>query len=101
MLTPPINELIQQTGNRYSLVIASSKRARQIIEGYEPLIEVDYNMKAVSIATEEIYNNKIESVESVDAEIAKEYLLTPSSNMVEEENADEGYSSSATTDVVY
>ncbi len=89
MLTPPINTLIEQTGNRYSLVIASSKRARQIIEGYEPLIDAA-NMQAVSIATEEIYRNKIECVESVDAEIAKEFLLTPSVKPQENDEA-EGY----------
>ncbi len=77
MLTPPINQLIDLTGSRYSLVIASSKRARQIIEGYDPLINID-SIQPVSIATEEIYRKKIESVESVDAEIAKAFLLTPS-----------------------
>ncbi len=87
MLKPPINTLIEKMGNRYSLVIASSKRARQIIDGYEPLIKVD-SIQAVSIATEEIYKNKIECVKSVDAEIAKEFLLTPAINPSVEEDVE-------------
>lgn len=37
MLKPSITELLEMTGSRYSLVIAASKRARQIIDGSEPL----------------------------------------------------------------
>lgn len=65
MLTPPINELIDLAGSRYSLVIAVSKRARQIIEGDKPMIDTD-SKKAVTIATNEFYQNKIECVYPVD-----------------------------------
>ena len=66
MLKPSINELLDMTGSRYSLVIAASKRARQIIDGAEPLT-VANTVKPVSIATQEIYESKIEAVEAVDA----------------------------------
>ena len=61
MLTPPINELIEKAGSRYSLVIAVSKRARQIIEGDAVMIKTD-SKKAVTIATNEFYQDKIECV---------------------------------------
>lgn len=67
MLTPPINELIDQAGSRYSLVIAVSKRARQIIEGDLPMIDTD-SKKAVTIATNEFYQDKIECVYPVTEE---------------------------------
>lgn len=67
MLNPPINELIDITGSRYSLVIAASKRARQIIDGAEPMLKVPSN-KPVSIATMEIYTGKIECVKPEDTE---------------------------------
>ena len=57
MLNPPINELISLVDSRYSLIIAVSKRARQIIEGEELLIETD-SLKPVTIATDEIYQGK-------------------------------------------
>ena len=65
MLNPPINELIKIAGSRYALVIAVSKRARKIIEGELPLIDID-SIKPVSIATEEVYRGKIEIVQSVE-----------------------------------
>jgi len=66
MLKPSINELLDIAGSRYSLVIAASKRARQIIDGAEPMTD-GYSLKPVSIATQEIYEGIIECVEAVDA----------------------------------
>jgi DNA-directed RNA polymerase subunit omega len=65
MLKPPINELLDISGSRYALVIAASKRARKLIEGELPLVDVD-SIKPVSIATEEIFDGKIEIVQSVE-----------------------------------
>ena len=65
MLKPPINELLDISGSRYALVIAASKRARKLIDGELPLVDVA-SIKPVSIATEEIYQGKIEIVESVE-----------------------------------
>ncbi|TCO78975.1 DNA-directed RNA polymerase subunit omega [Marinisporobacter balticus] len=53
MLNPSINKLMKKVDSRYTLVIAASKRAREIIEGDEKLIKVDSN-KPVTIATYEI-----------------------------------------------
>lgn len=45
--------------SRYSIVLATSRRARQIIAGEEPLIPGAYNMKPLSIAVEELKEGKI------------------------------------------
>ena len=46
--------------SRYSIVMATSKRARQIIAGDEPLVEKDTEgMKPLSIAVEELCESKI------------------------------------------
>lgn len=45
--------------SRYSVIIASSKRARQLIEGEEPMISVTIP-KPLSIAIEELYEGKID-----------------------------------------
>lgn len=47
--------------SRYSIVIATSKRARQIIGGDEPLIE-DKTKKPLSTAIEELYKGKVKIV---------------------------------------
>ncbi|MBN2898722.1 MAG: DNA-directed RNA polymerase subunit omega [Clostridia bacterium] len=65
MLNPPINKLLEIAGSRYALVIAVSKRARKLIDGELPLVDVD-SIKPISIATEEIYRGKIEIVQSVE-----------------------------------
>ena len=45
--------------SRYSIVIATAKRARQIIGGDEPLVENAKGKKPLSIAVEELYTGKV------------------------------------------
>lgn len=45
--------------SRYSIVIASAKRARQLIDGAEPLVPNAYNKKPLSIAVEELYKGEV------------------------------------------
>ncbi len=58
MLKPSVNDLLKKVDSRYTLVIATAKRARQLIEGDEKLTKVESN-KAVTIATNEIFEEKI------------------------------------------
>lgn len=58
MLNPPINELLNKVDSRYTLVVATAKRARQLIDGKESLTNIESN-KPVSIATQEIFEDKI------------------------------------------
>ena len=55
--------------SRYSIVLATSKRARQIIAGDEPLIAKAAGKKPLSIAVQELYEGKVKIVgESKDDE---------------------------------
>lgn len=45
--------------SRYSIVIAASKRARQIIAGDEPLVEGAAGKKPLSTAEQELYEGKV------------------------------------------
>lgn len=47
--------------SRYSIVIATARRARQIIDGATPLVEVTYP-KPLSIAVEELFRSKVKIV---------------------------------------
>ena len=47
--------------SRYSIVLATAKRAREIIAGEEPLVKSDSN-KPLSIAVDELYKGKIKIV---------------------------------------
>ena len=45
--------------SRYSLVLAASKRARQIIAGSAPLVEGAAGKKPLSVAIDELYKGKV------------------------------------------
>ena len=53
--------------SRYSIILATSKRARQIIDGQEPLVDSKVGEKPLSIAIEELNNGKIKII-AEDAE---------------------------------
>ena len=70
MLHPSYTDLIKvvnsgvETGeepvvnSRYSIVLATAKRARQIISGEDPLIDNASHKKPFSIAVEELYGGR-------------------------------------------
>ena len=45
--------------SRYSIVMATAKRARQIIGGHEPMVKVKPGEKPISIAVDELNQGKI------------------------------------------
>jgi DNA-directed RNA polymerase subunit omega len=53
MINPSIVDLLKKVNSRYTLVTMTSKRARQLVEGKEPLIDID-STKPVTIAINEI-----------------------------------------------
>ena len=74
MLHPSYSELIQAINNnaeeddntmmlnsRYSLVLATSKRARQLIAGAEPLVP-NADKKPLSVAIDELYKGEVKIV---------------------------------------
>lgn len=70
MIHPSYSELMQKVNNgvelgeepvinsRYSIVIATAKRARQIIAGAEPFVE-NSTGKPLSIAVDELYSGDV------------------------------------------
>lgn len=71
MIHPSYTELMKVVNNkseigeepvvnsRYSIVIASAKRARQIIAGAEPYVDDPVGRKPLSMAVEELYNGDV------------------------------------------
>ena len=51
--------------SRYSIVMAASKRARQIVDGSEPLVD-EPDSKPLSTAIDEIYSQKVTILNSND-----------------------------------
>lgn len=59
MINPSVVDLLEKVHDRYSLVMLTSKRARQIIDGSTPQVEVD-SKKPLTIAINEVDKNAIE-----------------------------------------
>lgn len=71
MLRPSYSDLIEAVNSdiepgdqpvvqsRYSIVIAASKRARQLIDGAEPLVGGSYRKKPLSVSVDELYKGKV------------------------------------------
>lgn len=53
IVNPTIVELSEKVDSRYTLVVEASKRARQLVDEKEPLIDAK-DMKPLKIAVEEI-----------------------------------------------
>jgi len=58
MIYPTLSSLLEKVDSKYTLVVAVSKRARQLVDGQPKLTKVDSN-KPVTIAINEINDNKI------------------------------------------
>ncbi|MGI6707026.1 MAG: DNA-directed RNA polymerase subunit omega [Clostridia bacterium] len=58
MIYPPLNELMDKVDSRYTLVVQTAKRARELVDGAKKLTDVE-STKSVTIAIHEIYEDKI------------------------------------------
>lgn len=91
--TPVIN-------SRYSIVMATAKRARQIVDGDEILIDAEEGEKPLSIAVEELNQGKIrilaedEDEDADDSASGEELLLTDDDTL----DLDEGENSAGEDD---
>lgn len=96
MIHPSYTELIQAINNnaeeddntmmlnsRYSLVLATSKRARQLIAGSEPLVDGAAGKKPLAIAIDELYKGKVKIVATSEEEETQEAAPTVSEETVE------------------
>ncbi len=63
MFQPELDVILEKVDCRYTLIVEIAKRARQLIDGAEPLTE-EVNPNPVSQAIEEIVEDKITYVKS-------------------------------------
>ena len=62
MVKPTVNELLEKVDDRYRLVVVTSKRARQLAEGAEPLTDKKEE-SFVTLAAQEIAEGKVNVAE--------------------------------------
>ena len=112
MIHPSYSELIEaiNTNNedddesmvlnsRYSLVLATSKRARQLIAGSKPLVEGAAGKKPLAIAIDELYKGKVKILpgkhEDEEEATAAEETATETSKEENTASAEESLSEEA------
>lgn len=71
IVKPSVTELLTKAKNRYELVIATARRARQIAAGAEPLTNVKEE-SPVTLAANEIAEGKVKIIEPLEEDSVKE-----------------------------
>ena len=71
IVRPTVSELLKKAKNRYELVIATSRTARQIAEGAEVKTDVKEE-SPVTLAANEIAEGKIKIIEPEEAQKEEE-----------------------------
>ncbi len=59
LIDPSVTELLTKVENRYRLVTIASKRARQLIDGMEPMVEKN-SVNPLSVAIKEVNEGLIQ-----------------------------------------
>ncbi|MEA4997942.1 MAG: DNA-directed RNA polymerase subunit omega [Candidatus Limiplasma sp.] len=67
IVNPSIVELSEKVDCRYTLVVEASKRARQLVQGSQPLIDAK-EMKPLKVAVEEINRGLLNYARNPDLE---------------------------------
>ena len=85
MLHPSYTDLIEAVNSdvepgeqpvvqsRYSIVIAASKRARQLIAGDEPLVAGAAGKKPLSTAVQELYEQKVKILQRMRSRRSRQF----------------------------
>lgn len=58
MIQPSLDVLVRKVDSKYTLVVAAAKRAREIMDGDPPMVEIRSN-KPVTVALQEIAHGKL------------------------------------------
>ena len=85
IVKPTVTELLRKAKNRYELIIATSRRARQIAMGEKPLTNVD-EKSPVTIAANEIAEGKVNIIRDENEDEENEEVANDDET---EENKDE------------
>ena len=82
IVKPTVNELLNHAENRFALVIATSKRAREISKGDKPLTDVKEE-SSVTLAANEINEGKVTIITSKQDSV--EEVIENTNNIEEDE----------------
>ena len=76
MIQPDIKDLMDKMDSRYTLVVATAKRARQLVDGDSKMTKFNSD-KAVTLAIHEIAENRIAYSRDAEHSLASELEPKP------------------------
>lgn len=68
LVEPPVTEILKKVDDRYSLIIMTSKRARQIAAGAKKLTEAE-DKSPVTLAVDEIFEGSVYELKDTQMEV--------------------------------
>ena len=71
LVEPPVTEILKKVDDRYSLIIMTSKRARQLASGATKLTAAD-DKSVVTLAVNEIFEGSVHQVDAETEEVVEE-----------------------------
>ena len=71
LVEPPVTEILKKVDDRYSLIIMTSKRARQLAAGAKKLTEAE-DKSPVTLAVDEIFEGSVYELKDTEFKIDEE-----------------------------
>ena len=71
LVEPPVTEILKKVDDRYSLIIMTSKRARQLAAGAKKLTDAE-DKSPVTLAVDEIFEGSVYELKDTEFKIDEE-----------------------------
>ena len=75
LVEPPVTEILKKVDDRYSLIIMTSKRARQLAAGAKKLTDAE-DKSPVTLAVDEIFEGSVYELKDTEFKIDEEETET-------------------------
>lgn len=87
MVRPSVTDLLKKVDNRFELVVATAKRARQLSKGEKALVDMEEE-STVTLAADEIAEGKVRIVDELEENLIIEESEKDNIEYIQNDNFD-------------
>lgn len=87
MVRPSVTDLLKKVDNRFELVVATAKRARQLSKGEKALVDMEEE-STVTLAADEIAEGKVRIVDELEENLIIEESEEDNIEYIQNDNFD-------------
>lgn len=87
MVKPSVTDLLKKVDNRFELVVATAKRARQLSKGEKALVDMEEE-STVTLAADEIAEGKVRIVDELEENLIIEESEEDNIEYIQNDNFD-------------